>query len=138
MTTVEADAHLSGLSLAYKLLVAYHETFRRLGFNPDEIYVGRYENCDKSYIYVQLQAQGLEFTSVGPCPDTVTQDDFAAAWATAATAWNRGTRAARARLYQESPCGDRRFFMVLIRTLEAKGFRIPAIDLLSASPREEA
>jgi hypothetical protein len=66
--------------------LAIHEFLRRLGYLPDELYIGSHK---KGFFTVELRSNGLDFSfHLHGCAKT--PETFLEEWPLAVAAWNRG------------------------------------------------
>lgn len=109
-----------------------HEAFRKLGFKPEEIFVGLLPAEVNGSLYdkvvtVVLRAQDKQFAAT-VCRWDISEDQFAEKWSWMID-WlnNRAPHEDLDRMWQQSAVGSADDFVTLGQALRDKGFFIPKL-----------
>jgi hypothetical protein len=117
---------LSDVPQAIREMLCAHESFRKLGFASEDIYVDKGED---QMTRIVLKAQGQQFVCLcGWLKPAMTWDEFAEAWNTAAANVNGGAyhEEELSKMYEQSFIYRNR--RLLVEALTMKGFKFPRSD----------
>lgn len=112
---------------AYREALAYWCALRNLGFSADQIFLG-FGPVDllSDCLFLQLQAQGQEFTVTVERIPGARQEEVHATWTQMAESLQQSNEEERQTIFAQHPLGqDLNYYAAFVLAIQRKGIAIP-------------